>query len=114
MGKKTGLNPFLKYLSRYLLEIGRDRKWLAETAGINHNTINSLYANNRWPKLDMSIKIAESLEMPLDYFITGDEQSAIMTPDIRAIVTLLQSLSDDEVREAKGAFQMWLMMTRRA
>lgn len=111
--EKIKPNPFLKHLSRYLLEIGRDRKWLADVAGINHNTINSLYANNRWPKLDMAAKIADALDMPLNYFLTGDEQSAIMTPEIRDIVTLLQQLPDEEVRDARGAFQMWLMMSRR-
>lgn len=103
-------NKFLRNLGRYLLEIGRDRKWLSEVSGVNHNTINAIFAHNRFPKLDVAHQIAESLGLSIDYLMSGDDSTINMSKDMKEIVDLLEVCTFDELREAKAALQMWFIL----
>lgn len=94
----------------YLTEVGRDRKWLAKVCGLNHNTINAMYKYNRWPRLDSAIAIAEGLDLPLDFLITGKERSVNLTKGMEEIVDMLSPLDERELELVRAALRMWFIV----
>lgn len=103
-------NTFLTNLTIFLAENGKDRGWLAEVSGVNRNTINAMYANNRWPRLDVAIQIADGIGVPLVALIYGKDKMPQYTQDVADIANMLRTLSDEDVVKAKSALQMWMII----
>jgi DNA-binding XRE family transcriptional regulator len=103
-------NAFLTNLTVYLAENGKDRGWLAEVSGVNRNTINAMYANNRWPRLDVAVQIADAIDVPLMALVYGKDKMHQYTRDVSDIANMLKTLSDEDLAKAKSALQMWMIM----
>ena len=106
-------NPFLKNLSIYLAEVGRDRKWLSDVTGVNHNTINAMFTNNRWPRLDTAIQISERLSLSLHFLITGDRLNDVLSPKQRDIVEFIKKFDEPALENLHSAMEMWFVIHRK-
>ena len=92
---KIKLEDFLSRVDQLLFE----KKWskirLAKEAGINTNTLHSFWKKHvkLMPRADFVYKIAEALDVSMEYLLTGEEiKPEIKDSDIKQIVNDLELL----------------------
>ena len=93
MGFKENLKSELIYKDMLVKE-------LAAKAGISHHTLNN-YLNVRGhiPTLDVAVKIAQALNVSVEYLATGKESPQAKIPMNRETITLVQNynlLNEDD------------------
>ena len=54
---------------------GKTRKWLAAEADFDVSTIGSGLKRNGLPLVDLALRIANALNVPVEYLVTGKNQS---------------------------------------
>jgi len=54
---------------------GKTRKWLAAEADFDVSTIGSGLKRNGLPLVDLALRIANALKVPVEYLVTGKNQS---------------------------------------
>ena len=84
---------------------GKTRKWLAAKAKFDVSTIGSGLKRNGLPLVDLALRIAAALKVPVEYLVTGENTSTkdeTRLEDLRKyhkyakIIDNLDSLSDDK------------------
>ena len=93
MGFRENLKTELSYQNILVKE-------LAAAIGISKKTIDN-YLNNRGfvPSADVAVKIAQVLEVSVEYLVTGDEHSIAKSsygPEIRDLVQNFKSLNTED------------------
>ena len=58
---------------------GKTRKWLAAEANFDVSTIGSGLKRNGLPLVDLALRIASALKVPVEYLVTGKTPSAKST-----------------------------------
>ena len=54
---------------------GKTRKWLASEVGIDVSTIGTGLKRKSIPQVDIALRIADALAVPVKYLVTGKNQS---------------------------------------
>lgn len=54
---------------------GKTRKWLAAKANFDVSTIGSGLKRNGVPLVDLALRIASALKVPVEYLVTGENSS---------------------------------------
>jgi len=54
---------------------GKTRKWLAAEANFDVSTIGSGLKRNGMPLVDLALRIAKALNVPIEYLVTGKNSS---------------------------------------
>ncbi len=54
---------------------GKTRKWLASEVGIDVSTIGMGLKRKSLPQVDLALQIAATLNVPVEYLVTGKNQS---------------------------------------
>lgn len=54
---------------------GKTRKWLASEVGIDVSTIGTGLKRKSIPQVDIALRIADALAVPIKYLVTGKAQS---------------------------------------
>ena len=52
---------------------GKTRKWLAAEAGFDVSTIGSALKRGSIPQVDLALRVASALNVPVEYLVTGKE-----------------------------------------
>ena len=55
---------------------GKPRKWLASEAQFDVSTIGTGLKRNSMPQVDLALRIAKALNVPVEYLVTGKNQSS--------------------------------------
>lgn len=82
----------------------RGHTWLARQIGVSPHTIKSWEYNDRIPRADHALKIAEALEENIFYLVTGNEQvkrEYLDDPDVAIINEMLRHVDRDTIRVIK-------------
>ncbi|GHV79281.1 transcriptional regulator [Spirochaetia bacterium] len=91
MGFKENLKSELAYKGLLVKE-------LSAQSGISHHTINNyLSTNNCIPTAENALKMAQVLEVSVEYLLTGQEAKPIklpLSPDIRIVAETMNTLDD--------------------
>lgn len=93
---------FLERVTYVLGKKSATRPWLAKESGVSLDTINGWYNKGRLPKLNDAIRIAEALQVSVDYLATGRVVETVDDPDLAEMCDMLRSFSRDELMMAKG------------
>jgi len=73
-------------------------KELSERTGISVNTIrNYINGHNALPSVDVAVKIANALDVSVEYLVSGKEKCEKIPPEIHHIEKLLLRFSDDDL-----------------
>jgi len=81
----------------------KDTAWLSRKTKIKDRTIYAWMENNRLPRIDDAYKIAKSLDVSLDYLMTGKElEYTSDDPLLSEICKYIANLSHDERVELMG------------
>jgi len=96
-------NAFLQNIDILLAKMGRDRVWLSKVSGVKVNTINSIFINNRWPKLDTAAALANGLGVSIKYLLDGEDLDLTASKEDAAILKLVDPLTEEDKHELKGA-----------
>jgi transcriptional regulator with XRE-family HTH domain len=64
------INEFWKRVDALLGE-DRNQMWLADKTGIRQTTISGWRTNGRMPPADRAVKIAQVLDVSVEYLVTG-------------------------------------------
>ena len=92
-------NLFLVRLQDALERKGVRRPWLAKETGIPLSTINTWFSYRRYPRLDEAARIAETLEVNLDWLVTGRGTHSDFPDETRRIIVAeLHDMSDGKAR----------------
>lgn len=87
------MENFNARFERLLFEKGITKKEVAMACGLSRTAISAWREEDRLPRADAAIKIAQMLDVPVDYLILG-ESSAQVNNEINAKV---QELSADQI-----------------
>ena len=93
MGFKENLKSELSYKDILVKE-------LATLAGVNKKTLDNYLGVRRYmPPADVALKIAQALEVSVEYLITGEELSSNRTslgPEIRDLIQNFKLVSEND------------------
>jgi len=106
---------FLANIERRLNELSRKRPWLAKQSGIPVSTINTWFHRpDMRPNLSDAFAVAQALGVTLDYLMTGKHpQPDYADPIVAEIIDYAETLSHDELVEARTAMKMMRYMKLR-
>lgn len=107
-GAEAALNRFLIGVEDALHAIRRKRPWLAEQTGIPISTINGWFSEDRQPRIEIAVRIAQALDTTVEYLVTGERPTQEQhEPDLEEFLDLLGSLSREQRTELKGAMRQY-------
>jgi transcriptional regulator with XRE-family HTH domain len=95
---------FLENLDNELKLRHLNHSWIAKKINVGTSTISTWFNENRPPRLDLAHKIAEALNISLDYLITGKEfeiKKVYKDSITNELCEYLDSLEHDELVEAR-------------
>ncbi|MBQ9205555.1 MAG: helix-turn-helix domain-containing protein [Treponema sp.] len=69
---------------------GRTRKWLAAEAKFDASTIGTGLRRNSMPQVDLALRIAAALDVPVEYLVTGKNPPSKKDPAPRRFAHLPQ------------------------
>lgn len=91
MGFKENLKTELSFQDMIVKE-------LAEKSGVSKHTIdNYLTGHNSIPKADIAVKIANALNVSVEYLVTGKKTSQDYCTKIRNLLTIIEELEDRDI-----------------
>jgi len=108
------MNNFLTHIDEILFQLGRRRPWLSQTTGIPISTINNWFSKDRYPYVDYAQRIADALEVPLDYLTTGklpEVQEEITDPIKQELIVHIKNMDHEEALELKGVIKHLSLLT---
>lgn len=92
-------------IDNLLKERGESRVSLAEALEIKPQNISAWYTRGTIPAGDICLKIAEYLGVSVEWLLTGKESG--LTSEERKILSIWNSLSDDQKHNASILFDAW-------
>ena len=98
------MHVFLETLEKLLHRNGRKRPWLAEQTGVSLSTINSWYAADRPPKVELAFRIAQVMEVSIETLLTGKElpQKRFDNAVLSRLVRYLETKDHDSLMKIEG------------
>jgi len=100
------MESFYKRVYIKLIEIERNRSWLLSQTGIKPSTWSSWEKYGRMPPADRAQAIAESLDVSLEFLITGKQTPFDMrrrSPLVTQICQQLERLNERQLRRVLSA-----------
>jgi SOS-response transcriptional repressor LexA len=99
-----GIKEFWNRTNTLLKQKGYTQRSLALECGFTERRIESLSTDGRQPSTDESVKIAQALEVSVEYLVTGKAPSGL-PEDVMAIVQEAKKLNKEGKKAALGAIQ---------
>ncbi|GHU80547.1 transcriptional regulator [Spirochaetia bacterium] len=104
MGFKENLKSELAYKGLLVKE-------LSVQSGISHHTINNyLSTNNCIPTAENAVKIAQVLDVSVEYLVTGQENSqkkSSLSPEIADLVRTVKQMNENDRKMIYGIAQLF-------
>jgi transcriptional regulator with XRE-family HTH domain len=103
------MNATLERISVLLARRGMSRNELARKTGINSHTLQGYWKNDRIPRGDDLVRVAQALDSTAEYLITGIERSGALSssdPLVNEILKELRGRSRPELLMTLGALRM--------
>jgi transcriptional regulator with XRE-family HTH domain len=91
------MNGFYRRVAERLLELGRKRSWLLGQTGIKPSTWSSWEKHDRFPPADRAVAIAQAIELPVEYLVTGSEMP--LPPDRPSVAAIARRLLQMDDRQ---------------
>lgn len=92
MGFKENLRNELSFQNMIVKE-------LADKSGLSKHTIdNYLTGHNSIPKADVAVKIAQALNVSVEYLITGNDSKCAESARLRKILNILKKLDERDLK----------------
>jgi transcriptional regulator with XRE-family HTH domain len=100
MGFKENLKAELAYRGMLVKE-------LAALSGISRHTLdNYLNVRGHIPSVDIAVKIAQVLDVSVEYLATGREKTSL-NPEIRALIRTVEQLNENDRKMIYGIAQLF-------
>lgn len=92
------LSDFLKRIEHLLVDHDMDKAELSRAAGMPEGSLGNWWkkGRKRFPTLDDAYKVAKVFDVSLEYLLTGNRPTLNVSPKIRHVCGLLESLRDSE------------------
>src|SRR5699024_368087 len=89
--------PIYKKLTEYKEKKGYLQKFVADKIGVRSNTLSGYENGNRYPDLDMTLKLAEFYDVSTDYLLGRTNSRSSKTEDD----------IDEELKELLSEMNVW-------
>lgn len=100
-------NPVLDRIEALLFDRKRKRPWLAQEADLPISTVNGWWSNGRTPRTDELMRIAEALDVTVDFLLTGQVAEPVFPhAPAKQIYEFAVSLPEPDAREVVGMLRM--------
>src|SRR5690625_6278171 len=96
-GTSMGNKPISKKLTELREEKGYLQKFVADKIGVRSNTLSGYENGNRYPDLDMTLKLAEFYDVSTDYLLGRTNSRSSKTEDD----------IDEELKELLSEMNVW-------
>jgi len=101
------MNIFLENVDELLKQKGKRRTWIATETGIALSTINSWFSKDILPRVDDALKVAQLLNVSLDYLITGKGMPAGNDPALRNIINFLREQNHETLMHIESSLTLF-------
>lgn len=93
-------------IKKYRIEAGLTQRKLAEMLGVAVGTIQQYEAGKREPKFEVLCRIANNLNVPVEYLIKSVSIGLMTENDVEAIEYFMQQSDKQAENELLGNFQL--------
>jgi transcriptional regulator with XRE-family HTH domain len=101
------MNMFLENVDELLKQKGKRRTWISGQTGIALSTINSWFSKDILPRVDDALKVAQILNVSLDYLITGKGKPAGNDPALQNIINFLKEQNHDTLVRIESSLTLF-------
>ena len=90
----ANMESFYRRIHDKLRERDKKRSWLLKKTGIKPSTWSSWEKFGRYPPADRALAIADALEVPVEFLVTGKETHLDARRSHPLVATILRQLED--------------------